>query len=129
MASLPSDMDLFSNEPANSTVIQSSDRFGFRINDIYYRGSVLALPRLSLLWDVQHVSDVSPESLSPVLMLREPRIRLLLVGTGSRMRNVNPALFGWFSRRGVAVEHMATVRRSPPFRWCCPSTLPCRSTP
>jgi uncharacterized protein len=109
-------MDVFAKDDA-LTDIQSWDDYGFRVNNIYMRGSVLCLPQFTLLWDVQHISDVSPESLSPVLMLREPRIRLLLIGTGSRMRNVNPMLFGWFSRRGIAVEHMATV--SNPTRTYC----------
>lgn len=104
----PSKFDMMTNRDAGLTDLQSWDEFGFRVNNIYMRGSVVCLPKFTLLWDVQHVSDISPESLSPVLMLREPRIRILLIGTGKKMRNVNPALFGWFSRRGIAVEHMST---------------------
>lgn len=100
---------MMTNRDAGLTDVQSWDEFGFRVNNIYMRGSVVCLPKFTLLWDVQHVSDISPESLSPVLMLKEPRIRILLIGTGKKMRNVNPALFGWFSRRGIAVEHMSTV--------------------
>jgi NADH dehydrogenase [ubiquinone] 1 alpha subcomplex assembly factor 3 len=71
------------------------------------RGSVLVFPTFTLLWDVHSVTEISVASLSPVHLLR-PAVNLLLVGTGADMRTIHPELYGYFARRGVAIEPMAT---------------------
>ncbi|CAE7922429.1 ndufaf3, partial [Symbiodinium sp. KB8] len=92
---------------ASQTVVDGWDDYGYKVNGIYMRGSVLCFPSFTLLWDVQQIADVTHESLSPVLMFA-PRVRVLLIGTGEEMQNVNPLLYGHFSKQGVAVEHMSS---------------------
>eukprot|EP01138_Halocafeteria_seosinensis_P015258 gb/GECG01015573.1/.p1 GENE.gb/GECG01015573.1/~~gb/GECG01015573.1/.p1 ORF type:complete len:185 (+),score=13.02 gb/GECG01015573.1/:1-555(+) len=91
----------------NDTVIHGMDDFGYQVNGIYMRGSVLCFPNFTLLWDVGKVTEITPQNLSPILIVR-PRIEMLLIGTGEEMKEVNPILFGHFARNGVAVEHMAS---------------------
>lgn len=91
------------------TQILGSDKWGFNVNGIYMRGSVLAFGNFSLLWNVTSVVDISPRSLSPVHMVL-PKPDLLLIGTGPTYLNINPAVYGYLSRKGIAVEAMSTVR-------------------
>lgn len=90
------------------SVIQAHDRYGFTVNGIHMRGSVLVFPNYTLLWNCQRLVDVCPRNTAIVHMVR-PKIELLLLGTGVG-ENVNPSLFAYFQRRGVSVEPMATVR-------------------
>jgi hypothetical protein len=71
--------------------IESHDRFGFRVNGVHLRGSVLVFPLFSLLWDCTSVDAITPRAIAAVHMLR-PRPEILLLGTGREARNVNPAL-------------------------------------
>jgi uncharacterized protein len=103
---LPSAYDVLQTS-GDMTVIRGYDQWGFDINGVNMRGSVLVFPSFTLLWDVQSVRDISVASLSPIHLLK-PSIRILLVGTGARMLNIHPELYGYFARRGVAVEPMAT---------------------
>lgn len=57
---------------ARST-IQGFDDFGFEINNVNYRGSVLVLPYITLMWDARTVADITMASLSPVHLVN-PRI-------------------------------------------------------
>ena len=40
---------------ASQTVVDGWDDYGYKINGIYMRGSVLAFPNFTLLWDAQQV--------------------------------------------------------------------------
>jgi uncharacterized protein len=93
--------------------VQAHDRYGFKVNGIHMRGSVIVFDSFTLLWNVQRVAQIAPRNAAVVHMVR-PKVELLLVGTGARMRNINPSLYGYFQRKGVAVEPMSTVsgRRS-----------------
>ncbi len=53
--------------------IQGFDDFGFEINDVNYRGSVLVFPFLTLLWDARTVADITMASLSAAHLVK-PRI-------------------------------------------------------
>ena len=72
------------------------------------RGSVLVFGAYTLLWNVPRVVDISPRNAAPVHMLR-PKIDIFLIGTGDTSVNVHPALYGYFARKGIAVEAMSTV--------------------
>lgn len=39
-----------------------------------------------------------------------PHVDLFILGTGERLVDVNPSLYGYFSRKGISVEPMSTVR-------------------
>ena len=85
------------------------DRHGFTVNGLHLRGSVLVFSRFSLLWHVPRggVLAVSPRVLAPVHMVR-PRPELLLLATGEHSANVNPALYAYLARRGIALEALPT---------------------
>jgi uncharacterized protein len=90
------------------SVIHAHDKYGFTVNGIHMRGSVLVFPHFTLLWNVTSMVDVCPRNAAVVHMVR-PKPELLLLGTGEDMENINPSLFAYFQRRGVSVEPMSTV--------------------
>jgi len=92
--------------------VSAHDKYGFTVNGILMRGSVLVFRHFTLLWNVQSALHVSPRSLAIAHMVK-PRPELLIIGTGDSVAQVNPALFGYFSRKGISVEPLPTVRRCP----------------
>jgi uncharacterized protein len=122
----PSPVTAFARQDDRRTHILGSDRFGFNVNNIRMRGSVLCFPNFTLLWNVTSVRNISPRSIAPIHMIK-PRVELCIIGTTSTKKrfksgsgggkiheedddeNVNPALFGYLSRKGVALEVMSTA--------------------
>lgn len=110
----------FARQDDRRTQILGSDRYGFNVNNIRMRGSVLCFPNFTLLWNVTSVRNISPRSIAPVHMIK-PRVELCIIGATTRSKrgakglleeedeNVNPALFGYLSRKGVALEVMSTA--------------------
>lgn len=90
------------------SVIQAHDKYGFKINGIHMRGSVIVFKNYTLLWDVSRVEDIGPRQAAAVHMLR-PKVDLLIIGTGEHTRNINPSLYAYFARKGVSVEVMSTM--------------------
>lgn len=90
------------------STIQAHDKYGFKVNGIYMRGSVLVFKNYTLLWDVQRAADISPRNSAMVHMLR-PKVDILLVGTGDYTVNLNPSLYAYFSRKGISIEAMPTM--------------------
>ena len=98
----------YARQDDRPTRILAADKWGFNVNNVRMRGSILAFADCTLLWAVTSVRAISPRSLAPVHMLR-PRAEVCLIGTGDAAEDVNPALFGYMSRRGVALEVMTTA--------------------
>ena len=90
-------------------MVQAHDRYGVTVNGIRMRGSVIVFGSFALLWNVRSVAEVAPRNTAVVHAVR-PKVELLLIGAGDVSPNVNPSLYGYFQRRGVAVEPMSTVR-------------------
>lgn len=88
--------------------VTATDSYGFTVTGIHMRGSVLVFPRFTLLWDVLRVQDVAPRNMAVLHMVR-PRVETVFVGTGAHMQNLNPSLYGYLSRHGIAIEPMSTV--------------------
>ena len=93
-------------------VIGGFDKYGFNVNGVRMRGSVLVFGNFALLWGVGSAVDVSPRSLAPLHMVH-PKPELVLVGTGRTTVHVNPAVYAYMARHGIAVEVMGSVRLSP----------------
>lgn len=91
-----------------TTHIVGQDKYGFNVNGIYMRGSILAFNNFTLLWNCQHVVAITPRNLAAVHMIR-PKPEVLIIGTGDDPVNVNPGLYNYFSRKGIAVEVMTNV--------------------
>jgi uncharacterized protein len=92
------------------TVIGGFDKYGFNINGVRMRGSVLVFGNFALLWNAVSPVDVSPRALAPLHMVH-PKPELVLVGTGHTTRHINPAVYTYMARHGVAVEAMSTARK------------------
>lgn len=86
-------------------VIDSYGASGFRVSGIAYDGAVLVLPQATQSWPVATFADVSLDSLAPVV---DAGIQILLLGCGSRMMLVPPALRQELRARGVVVDAMDT---------------------
>ena len=91
------------------TVVGGFDSYGFNVNGVRMRGSVLVFGTFALLWDAASPVDVCPRLLAPLHMVR-PKPELVLIGTGRRTHHVNPAVYAYMARHGIAVESMSTVR-------------------
>jgi uncharacterized protein len=91
------------------TNIIATDKYGFNVNGIHMRGSIIAFSNFTLLWNCLRVADASPRNLAVVHAVR-PKPDILFIGTGDDMQNINPSLYGYFSRKGVSIEPMSTVR-------------------
>jgi uncharacterized protein len=80
---------------------------GFRFGGMSHRGSILALPTGMHAWDVTLASEVSLESLQPVLEAAD-QIDVLFIGLGTDIAGLDPAIRGIFRERGIIVEAIAT---------------------
>jgi uncharacterized protein len=80
---------------------------GFRFAEMSHRGSILATPGGVRIWPVTVFSEVTIESLRPVLDEAEA-IDFLLIGTGNDIAFVPAALRERFREVGIVVEGMAT---------------------
>lgn len=91
-----------------ATNIISTDKYGFNVNGIFMRGSIIAFSNFTLLWNCLRVTEASPRNLAIVHSVR-PKPEVLIIGTGEKLENINPALYGYFSRKGISIESMSTV--------------------
>ena len=80
---------------------------GFRFAGMSHRGSILATPGGINIWPVTRFSEITPESLQPVLAQAET-IDFLLIGTGSDIAFIPHALRERFREVGITIEGMAT---------------------
>ena len=76
---------------------------GFTINSIILPGTVLLLPQVSLLFHVNRLEELTPDSLE-VLRLLDPPIEVLIVGTGRTLRSLPPATEEWLAAHCIAPE-------------------------
>ncbi|XP_062441611.1 NADH dehydrogenase [ubiquinone] 1 alpha subcomplex assembly factor 3 [Rhea pennata] len=76
---------------------------GFTISGSLVVGPCAILPRTILQWNVGSYRDISQESLS-LFRLLEPRIEILVLGTGDRVERLHPAVLKRMRECGIAVE-------------------------
>lgn len=89
------------------TVIDSFASWGFSVNGVTLRGTVLLLPRTQLLFSPVSLDELTPDSLE-VLGLLEPPTELLIVGTGRRAAKLPAAAAEWLERHRIAADPMPT---------------------
>ncbi|WP_420102296.1 Mth938-like domain-containing protein [Bosea sp. (in: a-proteobacteria)] len=80
---------------------------GFRFAQMSHRGSILATPGGIRIWTPARFSEITAESLQPILDEAEA-IDFLIIGTGPDIAFVPPALREPFRAAGITVEGMAT---------------------
>lgn len=100
-------MDITPLIPSGRQIVKGYGDGGFTISGIRWEGSVLVLPDKTQSWAPTELSQVTEESLSPLLSLAE-KPRLLLLGCGQRMALIPTALRVALRQAGITVELMDT---------------------
>lgn len=80
---------------------------GFRFAEMSHRGSLLCLPTGMYGWDVTSPAELTLQSLQPVLDLAE-QIDVLLIGLGTDIAAIAPAVRNAFRERKVIIEAVGT---------------------
>jgi len=80
---------------------------GFRFADMSHRGSLICLPGGMTAWPVSQASEVTLESLAPVLAAADG-IDVLLIGLGEDIAALDRSIRAAFRERNVIVEATAT---------------------
>ncbi|WP_027134705.1 Mth938-like domain-containing protein [Geminicoccus roseus] len=93
--------------PEGRQVVQSYRDDGFTIAGERHQGSVLVLPDRTIAWPVTRFDEVTEEALEPLLSAPQPP-EVLVLGSGSGFRMIDPRLRQRLRARGVVVECMAT---------------------
>ena len=99
-------MELTPLVPAGRQVIERYGESGFRVAGVIYRGSVLVFPDRTLLWAAVNASDVTPESLAPVI--EHGGVQILLLGLGRGMHALPLTLRNALHAAGIVLEPMDT---------------------
>ncbi len=82
---------------------------GFRFADMSHRGSIIVMPSGIVMWDARVPADITLQSLAPILAEPAGAIELLLIGTGSGLLPLQPALRAGLKAAGIGVDPMATA--------------------
>jgi uncharacterized protein len=80
---------------------------GFRFAEMSHKGSIIVTPGGIRIWPVVRFSEVTIESLQPVLDEADA-VDFLLIGTGADIAFIPPALRDPLKQAGITVEGMAT---------------------
>lgn len=100
-------MDVTPIMPVGRHLIEAYGGGTFRVAGRVWRGPLLVFPGHAETWDFTDFAALAPASLAPVLA-QEPKVEILLVGTGTRMQLLPPGLRKTLRTAGVAVEAMDT---------------------
>ena len=100
-------MDITPLVPEGRHVIESYGADGFRISGERYSGPVIVWPERVVPWAVTGIATAAVETLDAVFDA-EPRIEILLIGSGAAFELAPPGLRSALSTRGIAVESMDT---------------------
>lgn len=90
-----------------ATSVDSFSSSGFVINGISLAGPVLLLPEQSFMFSPASLQSLTPESLDPLLLLKE-KTELLIIGCGTRIEPLPVDVSGWASRHSIVPEILAT---------------------
>ncbi|XP_008103649.1 NADH dehydrogenase [ubiquinone] 1 alpha subcomplex assembly factor 3 [Anolis carolinensis] len=107
----PSDDELYQKttirhlekESPDIMFVESYTRRGFTISGNKIVGPCAILPRAILQWNVGTHTDITAESLT-LFRLLEPRIEILVLGTGDKVQRLDPAVLKLMRQCGIAVE-------------------------
>ena len=99
-------MDVTPLIPADRQVIDSYGAQSFHVSGAGYGGAILVFPDATVPWPVNVLSDVTAESLRPVI--EHGGVEILLLGCGRRMQLAPPALRQALRQAGIVLEIMDT---------------------
>lgn len=80
---------------------------GFRFAGLSHRGSLLCLPTGMHAWPVTAPAELTIEALAPVLDVAD-QLDVLLIGLGTDIVRLDPAIRDALRARGIVVEAIAT---------------------
>ncbi|WP_404403918.1 Mth938-like domain-containing protein [Pelagibacterium halotolerans] len=86
--------------------IEAYGNLGFRFAGMSHRGSVLCLPSGMFAWEVERAEDVTLAALERVLAHED--LDVLLIGLGSDIAAIDPAIRAAFREKGIIIEAVAT---------------------
>lgn len=101
-------MDVTPLIPAGRRIIQGYGDGGFRIGGERFEGSVLLFPTRVTPWPAAEAGQLTPGHFAALAGCEEPRVEILLLGTGAEMPPLPVALRGYFKSLGIAFEAMDT---------------------
>lgn len=88
-------------------LIDAYGRGGFRFGGMSHRGSILALPSGTRAWAVTDAAALRIEDLAPIFA-EEPKIDILLLGTGAEIRALPDAIRMPCREAGISLDAMQT---------------------
>ncbi|KAM9535923.1 NADH dehydrogenase [ubiquinone] 1 alpha subcomplex assembly factor 3 [Salvelinus alpinus] len=96
-------VSVMQKEPGAGAMIHSYSPRGFNIDGNRVFGPCAVLPPAILQWNVGSYKDITVESMALFHML-EPRIEILVLGTGGRSERIDPKVLALLKSKGIAVE-------------------------
>jgi uncharacterized protein len=91
---------------AGRQIIERYAASGFRVSGMIYHGPVLVFPDSTVPWDAVSASDVTLNTLAPVI--EHGGVQILLLGLGRSASAVPAALRTALRAAGIALEAMDT---------------------
>jgi uncharacterized protein len=87
--------------------IEAYGNHGFRFAGMSHRGSLLCLPTGMHAWSVTKASEITLETLAPVLALAND-VDVCLIGMGEDIAALDPAIRTVFRENNIIVEAVST---------------------
>jgi uncharacterized protein len=100
-------IDLIPLVPAGRQMI---DRYGedrFTVSGTVHHGSIIVFTDHTLAWPVRAITEVTLDSLQPILAVRES-LEVVLLGCGARLTQIPRELRQMLRQSGLAAELMDT---------------------
>ncbi|KAM6160705.1 NADH dehydrogenase [ubiquinone] 1 alpha subcomplex assembly factor 3 [Erethizon dorsatum] len=111
-------ISLMQRELPHAMYIDSYSSRGFTVSGNRVLGPCALLPHSVLQWNVGSHRDITEESFSLFWML-EPRIEIVVVGTGNRTERLHSLVLQAMRQRGIAVEVQDTPNACATFNFLC----------
>ncbi|KAK7126281.1 hypothetical protein R3I94_017683 [Phoxinus phoxinus] len=108
-------VSVMQREPDGAIIYSYSPR-GFNVSGNHVLGPCALVPPAILQWNVGHHADITAESLS-LFHLLEPRVEVLVVGTGARTERLDPSVLDFLRKKGIAVEVQDTANACATFNF------------
>lgn len=94
--------------PAGRQIINGYGDGGFRIGGERHEGSVVVFPERTISWHANEAGDLSLDSFATVVSASES-VEILLVGTGTTMTFLAPAVRAALRDHGIVADVMTTA--------------------
>ncbi|KAI6051703.1 NADH dehydrogenase [ubiquinone] 1 alpha subcomplex assembly factor 3 [Marmota monax] len=111
-------ISLLQREFPHVMYIDSYNSRGFTINGNRVLGPCALLPHSVVQWNVGSHQNITEESFS-LFWLLEPRIEIVVVGTGNRTERLHSKVLQAIRQRGIALEVQDTPSACATFNFLC----------